>query len=296
MSNEVDEVEQIAHANREGAVHSLAAANSISDALTGMNARVQEMARAAQALGMESSAINSAVHIISEIADQTNLLALNAAIEAARAGESGRGFAVVADEVRKLAERTKSATVEIDAIIARFQGQVKMMENETSTASDLTANVNSQMSDFRNRFEEFAHAAEDTIKRVSKTKDYSFGSLVKMDHIIYMQNAYMAVESEKGSEEAKAAQKGHHECRLGKWYYEGKGRELFGNTRAFSAMEKPHADVHTCVQRALEFSKQDWMSNQEVRKQLLSELNKAAAASREVIGLVGTMVQEKHGS
>jgi methyl-accepting chemotaxis protein len=81
----------------------------------------QETSSKIEELGRSSDAIGKIINVINEIAGQTNLLALNASIEAARAGEHGRGFAVVAGEVRRLAERTSTATKEIDQTVRAIQ-------------------------------------------------------------------------------------------------------------------------------------------------------------------------------
>lgn len=96
-------------------------------------------------LDTQAEEIGRIIGVINDIADQTNLLALNAAIEAARAGDAGRGFAVVADEVRKLAEKTMTATKEVEEAISTIQQRsgaaiksMRQTETQVSSSTDLS--------------------------------------------------------------------------------------------------------------------------------------------------------------
>ncbi|HET7500285.1 MAG TPA: methyl-accepting chemotaxis protein [Kofleriaceae bacterium] len=113
---------------------------AVEEVIAGMGtlrANVQAGAKKMKNLGDRSMEITGIVSTISRISEQTNMLALNAAIEAARAGEHSRGFAIVAEEVRKLAERTATATRDIDRLVRAIHVET----TETVTAIEQQTHV-----------------------------------------------------------------------------------------------------------------------------------------------------------
>jgi methyl-accepting chemotaxis protein len=139
---------------------------SASDGMHRIAAAVGEASEKIAGLEARAEQINVIAASIKEIASQTNLLALNAAIEAARAGEHGRGFSVVADEVRKLAERTASATVEIEQMVQAVQDETKdstvtmaRVRPIVDEGTSLTMHVAESLREIRSR-------ADQTLERV----------------------------------------------------------------------------------------------------------------------------------
>ena len=121
-------------------------------------------------LQAQSRRIQDVTVLIDEIAARTNMLALNAAIEAARAGESGRGFAVVASEVRSLAQRTTTATDEINVMLREVHAQAHKAATQTTALShnirDLTGTATGLRTLFGN-IERLANASETEVQRLS---------------------------------------------------------------------------------------------------------------------------------
>lgn len=131
---------EIAERTRGTAVRGAEVVSNSVSAIRELTGVMQGLRTDMEALGGKAESIGQVMTVIGDIADQTNLLALNAAIEAARAGEAGRGFAVVADEVRKLAEKTMSATKEVETVIRGIQeGSAKSLSSMAQAATAMTS-------------------------------------------------------------------------------------------------------------------------------------------------------------
>ncbi len=250
LSDNLNALEDVSQLNTENGeftngcsieIHKLV--DTLQSLLEHINATFEQV----ETLNSNVDSIANVIDLIKDISDQTNLLALNAAIEAARAGEHGRGFAVVADEVRKLAERTQKATSEVEVSVSCLKQNTQEVHEHSSQMEKLSHSSNEQISVFQDRMRELTSNASKIEEETTDVTYAIFTILSKLDHLLYKTNGYKTVF--RGEVHTKFGS--DTECRLGKWYFDGMGKEKFGKCASFSKMQAPHKDVHENIKRAV---------------------------------------------
>jgi len=296
MTQELSIVGQISKETARDAEGSRATIEDLVTNLNQVTAMIERTNAQTTLLHEKGEEINQIVQVITDVADRTNLLALNAAIEAAHAGEIGKGFAVVAEEVRTLSENTKDAAASIAATIESFGEATSRMIKDSEQVKDIAEGSRNAVTEFRAQVLKFADSAKTSLTQINKAQDFSFASLVKVDHFLFKQNGYRVIHQGAHSAESHAVQTDHRGCRLGTWYYEGQGAEMFSQVPSFNRLEAPHARVHQHIQEAVGLLATGWEKNPEVQNQIYGHYETAERASEEVVQVLDRMVEERHRS
>ncbi len=200
---------------------------------------------------------------------------------------------MVADEVRSLASTTKEATDKIAAAISDVLVTKDEFVNQSATFSQTTERFDEVMAQFSGVFSEFTVKAQVALSQVSQAKFLSQIDLAKLDHFVYMQNAYISLDKGVKSEEAEKVKVNHEQCRFGRWLM-NEGQASYGHLPEFENINLSHMTVHASVHYCLEVIKHnEWHTEQESMELLFKSFSEAEDASIKLVSILDRMVVQQ---
>jgi len=224
--------------------------------------RSHNVAGIIKGLSKKAIEIEKSIELINEVVMQIKILSLNASVEAASAGEAGKGFAVVATEVKNLANKTSTVATEIKNAVRSIQQSTQSTDQEFHQIDENIQSIHQNSNNFSNELHALNHMTKHSLAELNILGDNVFMSLAKLDHIIWKVNTYISTHEGKPAFNFVD----HHNCRLGKWYFEGDGQKYFSHTTSYQKLDAPHSAVHHGTHKVFELIQQSPVNLASVKK------------------------------
>ncbi|WP_420827037.1 CZB domain-containing protein [Marinomonas ostreistagni] len=149
------------------------------------------------------------------------------------------------------------------------------------------------VSGFEQQFTQLAKSSRVSALSVDGVGTVIYHALIKLDHVIYKQNGYVALHAAEAGHEHEAARVDHTMCRMGKWYYGEAQSESYAKSEAFKRLEQPHQQVHSSVHAAIEQVDSNWESDAQIRNDIVDSMRLAEEGSEQVMYWVNQLTEQR---
>jgi len=133
--------------------------------------------------------------------------------------------------------------------VQSLQQDAGEIQSNAESMSEIASSSTHAIESFQTTLHEFNTVALQTSKEANRIENSTFSTLAKMDHIILKANAYSAIFHGKMEESFED----HHNCRLGRWYERGMGKERFSKLPSYNALLQPHQTIHSAIEANMKF-------------------------------------------
>ncbi|MEA2049244.1 MAG: methyl-accepting chemotaxis protein [Campylobacterota bacterium] len=288
LLDELDEMSKESKSTADGSTKGLELTQNIVKDTENLNTQIVTENEIVINLVKKSDDIAQAITVIDQIAFQTNILSLNAAVEAATAGEAGKGFAVVAQEVRNLASRSADAAKEIKDVVVAIQEETARMKDSSEIVGKVVVETKNRVDMLIKLMYTFQKNAGRSVFEVESISNKIFVNLAKLDHVIYKNNLYQLLFGESNGFEPAS----HSNCRLGKWYDSGLGKQEFGSVKSYSQLNKPHQTIHDEANSLASECAGNFVTCSKAK--IEQKIENMEVASHDVFSILDKMLEEKN--
>lgn len=216
--------------------------NHTTTKLEQLDAHAHEVADQVSQMSQLLKQVANYLTMIGEIAHTTNLLALNTTIQATKAGEVGKSFLVISSEIRDLSLKTQQSAQDIKGLLQNLMDVSQSVEHQAALTIESLETFNQDKAERSSNQQNLVSLAKTLQAQVQINTLRNFIEVVKVDHLIWKSEIYKVILGISQKRESEFAN--HHNCRLGKWYFEGQGHQLYRHYPVYQSLAGAHEAVH----------------------------------------------------
>lgn len=161
------------------------------------------------------------------------------------------GLAAIAEDVHRLALTMHQLSHQLSLLMEQVNSQVRAHSQATAKQRQADNETAQTVHTAKQALNKLTDQTQHMQKVIHHSATAAFLHSAKLDHAVWKSRLYKQLLSAN----TDSPLEDHHQCRLGRWHYQGEGYLRYARTDAYKALTAPHRRMHESGAEALKFAR-----------------------------------------